>query len=100
MIEAIRDDRRSRSGACDGCLADECGTCKWCLDQTKRCQTRAPATPCIFRRCEQVYDDSKARFRAARGSAATAPAEEPDEPGPGTSCTSGGITDEDGLRSS
>ena len=77
-------DRRGRCGACDGCLADECGTCKWCLDQTKRGGPNTLRRPCIFRRCEQVYDDSKARFRAARGSAATAPAEETDEPGPGT----------------
>jgi len=75
-------DRRGRCGACDGCLADECGTCKWCLDQTKRGGANTLRRPCIFRRCEQVYDDSKARFRAARG--ATAPAEEPDEPGPST----------------
>ena len=78
-------DRRGRCGACDGCLADECGTCKWCLDQTKRGGANTLRRPCIFRRCEQVYDDSKARFRAARGSTATTPAEErPDEPGPGT----------------
>ena len=103
-------DRRGRCGACDGCLAVECGTClrrcptyfisafvkiwqkhgftddlhtgKYCLDQTKRGGANTLRRPCILRRCEQVYDDSKARFRAARG--ATAPAEEPDEPGPGT----------------
>ena len=76
-------DRRGRCGACDGCLADECGTCKWCLDQTKRGGPNTLRRPCIFRRCEQVYDDSKARFRAARGSTSTTHAEEP-EPGPGT----------------
>lgn len=76
-------DRRGRCGECEGCLADECGTCKFCLDQTKRGGPNTLRRPCILRRCEQVYDDSKARFRAAQG-AANATVEEVDEPGPGS----------------
>lgn len=76
-------DRRGRCGECEGYLADDCGTCKFCLDQTKRGGPNTLRRPCILRRCEQVYDDSRARFRLAQG-AATPTAEEVDEPGPGS----------------
>ena len=43
-----------RCGACEGCTADECGTCKYCLDKPKRGGTNKLNRPCVHRRCEHL----------------------------------------------
>ena len=43
-----------RCGACEGCTADECGTCKYCLDMPKRGGPNKLQLPCVHRRCEHI----------------------------------------------
>ncbi|KAJ1462379.1 hypothetical protein M885DRAFT_505182 [Pelagophyceae sp. CCMP2097] len=43
--------RAQRCGACPGCKAEECGTCKYCLDKPSRGGAGTMRRPCISRRC-------------------------------------------------
>ena len=60
-----RRERRERCGACEGCTADECGTCKYCLDMPKRGGPYKLHQPCVHRRCEHIPRPTTLAARAA-----------------------------------
>jgi len=43
--------RKKRCGACAGCAAEECLTCKYCLDRPKRGGSGTLRKPCVQRAC-------------------------------------------------
>ena len=44
-----RGKKKKRCGSCDGCTAEECQTCKYCLDKTKRGGSNTLRRPCLLR---------------------------------------------------
>jgi len=43
--------KRKRCGVCPGCLAPECGNCRYCLDMKKRGGSGTLRRPCEMRGC-------------------------------------------------
>lgn len=51
--------RRTRCGTCEGCLAPECGECKFCLDRPKRGGEGKLRQPCVRRACLRLSGGGK-----------------------------------------
>jgi hypothetical protein len=57
VINLLQPERSSkRCGACEGCTADECGACKYCLDMAKRGGQNTLRRPCVKRACVKPMD--------------------------------------------
>merc|ERR1712098_493991 len=48
--------RRKRCGTCRGCLALNCGKCKYCLDMTQFGGNSTLRKPCVSRVCSKYKD--------------------------------------------
>ena len=58
-----------RCGVCEGCTADECGTCKYCLDKAKRGGSGTLRRPCVNRVCAQSAAAMSRALAAAKSRA-------------------------------
>jgi len=56
LKEEPKKTRRLRCGTCDGCLATNCGKCKFCLDMTQFGGKSTLRRPCISRICNNYKD--------------------------------------------
>ena len=46
--------KRRRCGACDGCTAEDCGECRFCIDKPKFGGKGVLKQACIFRSCKRT----------------------------------------------
>ena len=49
----IQKRKRSRCGQCEACLANDCGTCAYCLDMVKYGGPGKKKKACLLRRCQE-----------------------------------------------
>jgi hypothetical protein len=56
ITPAVRTSKRC--GTCEGCTAEECGACKYCLDMSKRGGPNTLRRPCVKRACLRPLDGS------------------------------------------
>jgi len=52
-----RRRRRARCGICPGCVAEECGVCRFCQDDVKKGGPGKLKKPCILRRCQALHGE-------------------------------------------
>ena len=70
-LAAPKRTKGKRCGVCEGCTADECGKCKYCLDMAKRGGPNTLRRPCVNRVCVRPLDATEhAEARAAQAAAA------------------------------
>ena len=72
-VVGVDSRRRRRCGVCEGCTADECGECKYCLDMAKRGGPNTHKQPCVHRRCELIHGSSDNSTAVAGAEAAPPP---------------------------
>ncbi len=46
--------RKRRCGECDGCIAKDCGNCRYCLDMPKFGGKRVLKRCCIHKQCKRL----------------------------------------------
>ena len=59
MNDIASGRKRKRCGVCDGCTADDCSKCRFCMDKPKFGGKGVLKQCCISRKCKRLRTDLK-----------------------------------------